>query len=205
MAKTQEKIDLFKEYKSEYKATAKPEFVTVGSAQYLMIDGQGSPGGPEFEERIGALYSMAFTIKMTRKFAGMGDYTVCKLEGLWYTEDGSDDYASIPQEKWCWTLMIRTPECVKKADLDKAVKALLDKGKAVAVKDVRLEKLKEGKCVQILHVGPYDQVSEVIGMMQALAEENCLSFSGKHHEIYLSDPRRVAPEKLKTIVRRCVK
>ena len=205
MAKTQEKIDLFKEYKSEYKATAKPGFVEVSSAHYLMIDGQGAPGSAAFEERIGALYSVAFTIKMTRKFAGLGDYTVCKLEGLWYTEDASDDFATIPQDKWCWTLMIRTPECVKEPDLNKAVKALLDKGKANAVKDVRLESLKEGKCVQILHVGPYDKVSEAIEKMQALAEDSGLAFTGKHHEIYLSDPRRVAPERLKTIVRRAVR
>ncbi|MDH4202569.1 MAG: GyrI-like domain-containing protein [Phycisphaerae bacterium] len=204
MAKTENKIDLFKEYKSEYKATAKPGFVQTGPAQYLMIDGQGAPGGSEFEERIGALYSMAFTIKMTRKFAGLGDYTVCKLEGLWFTEDGTDDFANLPQEQWQWTLMIRTPECVKKADLEKAAKALLDKGKAEAVKDVRLEKLKEGKCVQVLHVGPYDQVCEAIEKMQAFAKENGKTFTGKHHEIYLSDPRRVAPEKLKTIVRRPV-
>ena len=202
MAKTQEKIDLFKEHKAEYKATAKAAFVEVGPAQYLMVDGQGAPGGAAFEERIGALYSMAFTIKMTRKFAGFGDYTVCKLESLWYLEDGSDNFCGVPQDQWRWTLMIRTPDCVKKADLDKAVKALLDKGKAEVVKDVRLETLKEGKCVQILHVGPYDQVGKVIKKMQALAAENGLSFSGKHHEIYLSDSRRVGPEKLKTIVRR---
>ena len=204
MAKTPEKIDLFKEHKAEYKATVKAAFVETGPAQYLMVDGQGAPGGAAFEERVGALYSMAFTIKMTRKFAELGDYTVCKLEGLWYTEDGSDDFANIPQDKWCWTLMIRTPECVKQADLDKAVEALLDKGKAEAVKDVRLESLKEGKCAQILHVGPYDQVGQVIEKMQALAEDSGLAFTGKHHEIYLSDPRRVEAERLKTIVRRPV-
>jgi hypothetical protein len=205
MAKTKEKIDLFKENKAEYKATAKPGFVEVGPAEYLMIDGQGAPGGPVFEECIGALYAMAFTIKMTRKFAGLGDYTVCKLEGLWYTKDGSDDFAGIPPEKWRWTLMIRTPECVKRTDLEKAVKALLDKGKAEVVKDVRLEILKEGKSIQILHVGPYDKVAEAIEKMQVFAEENQAAFIGKHHEIYLSDPRRVAPEKLKTIVRRPVR
>lgn len=205
MAQAIDKIDLFKEYKAEYKATAEPAFVKTGPAQYLMIDGQGAPGGTVFEECIGALYSMAFTIKMTRKFAGLGDYTVCKLEGLWYTKDGSDDFANIPKDKWLWTLMIRTPECVKKPDMDKAVKVLLDKGKTEAVKDVRLESLKEGRCVQVLHVGPYDKVAEAVEKMQNFAEENGLFFTGKHHEIYLSDPRRVAPEKLKTIVRRPVR
>ena len=205
MTKATDKIDLFKEHKTEYKATSKPAFVETTIAQYLMIDGQGAPGGVVFEECIGALYSMAFTIKMTRKFAGLGDYTVCKLEGLWYTKDGSDSFAMIPQERWQWMLMIRTPECVKGGDLKTAVKALLGKGKAEKVKDVRLEKLEEGKCVQILHVGPYDKVGEAIEKMQAFTKENSLSFTGKHHEIYLSDPRRVAAERLKTIVRRSVR
>ena len=205
MTKITDKIDLFKKHKPEYKATSKLAFVEVGSAQYLMIDGQGTPGGAVFEECIGALYAMAFTIKMTRKFSGLGDYTVCKLEGLWYTGGGLDDFANISQEKWRWTLMIRTPECVRKADLNKAVKALLDKGKAEKVKDVRLETLKEDKCIQILHVGSYDKVGEAVEKMVAFTEESGLSFTGKHHEIYLSDPRRVAPEKLKTIVRRPVR
>lgn len=204
MAKTAEKIDLYKEFKVEYKAAGKAAFVETSAAQYLMIDGQGAPGGAVFEECIGALYSMAFTIKMTRKFAGLGDYAVCKLEGLWYTKDGRDDFANIPQDQWRWTLMIRTPECVKPTDLKKAVEALLKKGKAEKVKAVRLEALKEGKCVQILHVGPYDKVCQSIQKMQVFAEEKGLSFAGKHHEIYLSDPRRVLPEKLKTIVRRPV-
>jgi len=199
-----DKIDLFKEYKAEYKATSKPAIVETTKAQYLMIDGKGAPSGMIFEERIQALYSMAFTIKMTRKFAGQGDYAVCKLEGLWYTEDGSDSFATIPQDKWLWTLMIRTPECVKQADLKKAVEALLKKGKAEKVKDVRLEKLNEGKCAQILHVGPYDKVTESIQKMRDFAKENNLSFTGRHHEIYLSDPHRVTPEKLKTIIRRPV-
>ena len=196
MAKTAEKIDLYKEFKAEYKATAKPALVETTAAQYLIIDGRGAPGGAVFTECIGALYGMAFTIKMTRKFAGLGDYTVCKLEGLWTTEDGSDNFATIPQDRWQWTLMIRTPECVKGADLKKAVKVLLDKGKAKKVKDVRLEKLKEGRCVQMLHVGPYDKVGEAIEKMQVFAEENGVSFTDKHHEIYLSDPRRVPPERL---------
>jgi len=204
MVKQPDKIDLFKEHKAEYKATSKAALINTKPAQYLMVDGTGAPGGTVFEECIGALYAMAFTIKMTRKFARQGDYVVCKLEALWYTQDRADNFADLPQDKWCWRLMIRTPECVTQKDLDKAVEALLKKGKAEAVKQVRLETLDESQCVQILHVGPYDKVGEAIEKMQALAEENGLSFTGKHHEIYLSDPRRVAPEKLKTIVRRSV-
>lgn len=199
-----DKIDLFKENKAEYKATSKPAFVQTAPAQYLLIDGQGAPGGPAFEECIGALYGMAFTIKMTRKFAGLGDYTVCKLEALWHTKDGADSFTNIPQDQWCWSLMIRTPECVTKKDLDKAVAALLSKGKCEAGRNVKLETLKEGQCVQMLHVGPYDKVGETIEKMLTFTQENGTAFTGRHHEIYLSDPRRIAPEKLKTIVRRPV-
>jgi hypothetical protein len=155
-----EKIDLFKQHKTEYKATSKPAIIETTAAPYLAIEGQGIPGGPEFEDRVGALYGMAFTIKMTRKAAGLGDYVVCKLESLWYAPDGSDDLCSVPREKWCWTLMIRTPDCVQQADLDKAVKALLGKGKCESVRDVKLQTMDEGQCVQMLHVGPYDQVGE---------------------------------------------
>lgn len=200
-----EKIDLFKQYKAEYKAISKPLLIDTTPAHYLAIEGQGLPGGPEFEDRVGALYGMAFTIKMTRKFDGQGDYVVCKLEGLWYAPDGGDNLCGVPQEKWCWTLMIRTPDCVRQADLDKAVAALLDKGKCESVREVKLTTLDEGRCVQMLHIGPYDRVGETIEKMQAFAEENGLAFTGKHHEIYLSDPRRVAPEKLKTLIRRPVR
>lgn len=201
---TMEKIDLYNQLKSDYKAAAEPALIETTPGQYLSIEGQGAPGGQAMIDCIGALYSMAFTIKMTRKAAGQGDYVICKLETLWCTPDGGDDPSKFPQEQWCWTLLIRTPDCVTQHDLDAAAKVLLDKGKCEPVNRVQLKVLNEGKCVQILHVGPYDQVCEAIEKMQALAEENGLAFTGKHHEIYLSDPRRVDPEKLKTIVRRPV-
>lgn len=205
MAKTAEKIDLFNQLKSDYKAPLEPALIETTPGQYLSIEGQGAPGGEVMVDCIGALYSMAFTIKMTRKAAEKGDYVICKLETLWYTPDGGDDPSKFPQDQWCWTLLIRTPDCVTPADLDAAAKALLNKGKCEPIHKVKLKTLNEGKCVQILHVGPYEKVGKVIAKMQALADENGLSFTDKHHEIYLSDPRRVAPEKLKTIVRRPVK
>lgn len=195
-----EKLDLFKQFKDQYKAGKKPAFIKTTPAQFLAVDGRGAPGGPVFEECIGALYAMAFTIKMTRKFAGLGDYAVCKLEGLWFGEEGKN-FSQVPQEQWRWKLMIRTPDFIKQKDLDKAVEALLSKGKAEKVKEVTLEKLNEGKCVQVLHVGPYDKVGDTIKVMEEYAKEKGLSFTGAHHEIYLSDPRRVPPERLKTILR----
>lgn len=203
MANT-EKLDLFKEFKTEYKAGKKPALIKTTRAQYLAVDGRGAPGGVIFEECIGALYAMAFTIKMTRKFEGLGDYAVCKLEGLWFN-DSNKNLSQIPQDQWRWKLMIRTPDFVKQKDLDKAVAALLSKGKAEKVKDIKLKTLSEGKCVQMLHIGPYDKVGDTIAIMEEFAQQKELAFTGDHHEIYLSDPRRVPPERLKTIVRHPVK
>jgi hypothetical protein len=147
---------------------------------------------------------MAFTIKMTRKFAGQQDYAVCKLEGQWWSELAAD-FARLPKDQWLWKLLIRTPDFIKDDDLLQAVAVLLKRGKGEDVKRVRLESLAERLCVQMLHVGPYDRECETIAVMRAFAEKQQLGFAGKHHEIYLSDPRRVPPERLKTIVRQPVR
>jgi hypothetical protein len=202
--KTQEKIDLYKLNKTEYAATRKPALVELKPATYLAICGQGVPGGEKFTASIGALYGVAFTIKMTRKFAGQQDYAVCKLEGQWWSKPGQD-LAKLPQDQWLWKLLIRTPDFIKEADLRQAVAVLLKRGKGEDVKRVRLESLAEGLCVQMLHVGPYDKECETIRVMKEFSEKKQFEFSGKHHEIYLSDPRRVPPERLKTILRHPVR
>ena len=170
----------------------------------MAISGQGAPGGEQFTASIGALYGMAFTIKMTRKFAGQQDYSVCKLEGQWWSEPASD-FGKLPPDQWLWRLLIRTPDFIKEEDLRRAVAVLLKRGKGEDVKRVRLESLAEGLCVQMLHVGPYNKEHETIALMSAFAQKKELEFSGKHHEIYLSDPRRVPPERLKTILRHPVR
>ena len=195
-----EKIDLFKQYKDEYKARAKPALIKTTASQYLCIQGKGVPGGKDFDQAIGAMYSMAFTIKMTRKAQGLGDYVVCKLEAVWWSDEDVC-FSKLPKEKWQWKMMIRTPDCVDRSDLEKACQAIIAKGKGDAVKRVRLEELHEGSCVQALHVGPYDKVERTIKVMSEYMDDNGLSVSGKYHEVYLSDPRRVEPDRLKTIVR----
>jgi hypothetical protein len=202
--KPQPKLDLYKLHKAEYAATRKPALVEVKPASYLAISGQGAPGGDLFTASIGALYGVAFTIKMTRKFAGQQDYAVCKLEGQWWSELAAD-FAKLPKDQWLWKLLIRTPDFIKEDDLRQAVAVLLKRGKGEDVKRGRLESLAEGLCVQMLHVGPYDRECETIAVMKAFAEKQQLVFSGKHHEIYLSDPRRVPPERVKTIVRQPVR
>jgi hypothetical protein len=178
--------------------------VTVDGAKYLSIDGGGAPGGEEFADKVGALYGAAYTIKMTRKFSGQQDYVVCKLEALWSFAEGKD-FESTPREDWKWKLMIRTPGIVKPEELERAVAVLIEKGKSPSVREVKLEDISEGQCVQMLHVGPYDKEGETVEIMETFAEEEGLEFHGSHHEIYLSDPRRVAPERLKTILRRPVR
>ncbi len=202
--KKPQKIDLYKLHKAEYAAARKPALVDTKPATYLAISGQGAPGGEQFTASIGALYGVAFTIKMTRKFAGQQDYAVCRLEGQWWSEP-SQDFAKVPREQWRWNLLIRTPEFIGEEDLRQAVAVLLKRGKGEHVKRVRLESLSEGPCVQMLHVGPYEKEPETVALMKAFAEKQQLRFSDKHHEIYLSDPRRVPPERLKTILRQPVR
>jgi hypothetical protein len=197
-----DKIDLYKLHKNEYVTPRKPVLIGMKPAQYLAISGEGAPGGQRFSACIGALYGAAFTIKMTRKFAGKQDYVVCKLEGQWHF---GGDPAAVPKEKWRWKLLIRTPDFITPADLKQAVAKLLAKGKPPTIKEVKLERIDEGQCVQVLHVGPYEREKETMEIMCSFAASQGFEFAGLHHEIYLSDPRRVPAERLKTILRQPVR
>lgn len=186
------KIDLYKDLKEEYRAARAPAMVTVGRAQYLAIEGKGKPGGELFQEQIGALYCVAYTAKFASKFAGR-DFKVCQLEGLYECADKAGEFR--------WTLLIRVPDFIGRGELSAAVKQLLEKGKSETVKQVQLRKLSEGRCVQALHVGPYAEVAATIQKLTAFAAEQGLQCTGPQHEVYLSDPRRVAEEKLRTVLR----
>ena len=210
-----EKVDLFKLHRKEYASPKKPILVNVKTAAYLAIDGRGAPGDAEFQEKIGALYGMAFTVKMTRKFSGLKDYVICKLETIYSGPagddaapdgddagpDGSENLGALPREEWRWKFLIRTPDFVKQKEIEKAAAVLIEKGKGAACGAVNLERIGEGRCVQMLHVGPYEREPETVALMESFAATQGLAFHGKHHEIYLSDPRRVPPERLKTILR----
>jgi hypothetical protein len=185
------KLDLYKKHGADYIAPKKPALVTIPRAQYLAIEGKGMPGDEGFQKDIGALYSVAFTIKMASKFAGR-DYGVSKLEGLWGSKRG---------KKWSWKLLIRTPDFIGEKERGQALETLRVRGKPSAVSNVLLEKLEEGLCAQVLHIGPYDDEAGTIAAMEEFAAGQGLRFHGLHHEIYLSDPRRVAPERLRTILR----
>jgi hypothetical protein len=194
-----EKLDLYKLHKDEYITPKTPQVVKVKQAKYLAFTGQGAPESEAFSKAISALYAVAYTIKMTKKFAGQ-DYRVCAVEGFWWSSTAGDFMAQ-PREAWNWKIVIRVPDFITSRDLAAAVSELLEKGKSPEVKNVRLEKITEGKCVQVLHVGPYTTEHETIARMKEFAEAQGLEFHGLHHEIYLSDPRRVAPARLKTILR----
>lgn len=197
------KLDLYKEHKAEYAAKRSPALVEVGPAKYLTIEGQGAPESESFEAKVGAMYAMAFTIKMARKFAGKGDYKVCHLESLWWTDREVRSLADLPpDDQWRWKLLIRVPDFITPADLKEARASLARKGKAPEAPRVKLETIREGPCVQMFHVGPFPKT---IAAMHEFMRAKGLSFKGPHHDIYLSDPRRVPPERLKTILRHPVR
>jgi hypothetical protein len=197
---TAQQIDLFKVHKTEYVATEKPVLVKTRPARYLTISGRGAPASPEFQNKVGALYGVAFTMKMTQKFAGK-DYKVCCLEGLYWGSGKEESVGWIDPKEWNWILMIRVPDFIKEKDLLQAIVKLRAKGKAGALEKVKLKSLDEGSCVQMLHVGPYNQENRTIDQMLAFIKQEGLTCRGRHHEIYLSDPRRVPPDRLRTILR----
>jgi len=199
----QTKLDLTKEYKTYYTAKTTPEIVEIEEGKFLTIEGKGAPGGDEFQAKVGALYSLAYGIKMLMKKEGK-DFTVAKLEGLWWV-DSDKPYTEVPREEWRWKLLIRQPEFVTPEIVEKAKQEVIKKKKLELVNEVKFEKMKEGKCVQILHIGPYSTEPESLEKMYNLMKEKGLVYNGFHHEIYISDPRKVAPEKMKTILRQPVK
>lgn len=194
------KLDLYKLHKEEYVTPASPTLVKIKAARYLAVPGQGAPGGEVFSACVGALYAVAYTIKMDKK-AGGNDYKVSGLEGQWWGTRGNPDFLSDPRETWCWKLLIRVPDFVSKQDVQAAAAAVKAKRKSEEADTVQLEKITEGLCLQMLHVGPYDTEMNTMARMRACAREQGLEFRGLHHELYLSDPHRVAPEKVKTIIR----
>ncbi len=137
---------------------------------------------------------------MTRKKNGLGDYVICKLEAR-YWSDTKQCLSEQEKSQWCWQLMIRTPSKVEPTDIEQAAKVLKQKGKTVSVDKVHLAEHEFGDCVQMLHLGPYEEENRTIEQMLAFATEQQLSATGEHCEVYISDPRRIPPERLKTILR----
>ena len=199
------KLDLTKEYKSYYTAKTAPEIVEIEEGKFLTIEGKGAPGGEEFQAKVGVLYSLAYGVKMLMKKQEK-DFTVAKLEGLWWV-DSDKPWYEVPREEWKWKLLIRMPEFVNSEIVEKARQETIKKKKLEMIKEVKFETMREGKCVQILHVGPYSTEPESLAKMEKLMEEKNLVKNGVHHEIYLvmAYPGKVPEERLKTILRQPVK
>lgn len=204
-----DKLDYKKEYKDLYLPKAKPMLVEVPSISFIMVDGKGAPEGEEYQNAVEALYALTFTIKMS-KMGGMQpegyfEYVVPPLEGLWYGD--KERFETNRREEWLWTSMIRQPEFVTENVFRWAVEECRKKKPEVDLTGVRFAVFQEGLCVQMMHRGSYDDETPTVQrMLEYLAEQGLsLDPERKHHEIYLSDPRRTAVEKLKTVVRLPVK
>ncbi len=195
-----DKLDLKKQLKAYYNPSAKePEIVDVPKFNYLMIDGMGDPNtSKDYQEAIAALYGASYTIKFMMKAKGK-DYTVMGLEGLWWT-DGEFDMNA--KDKLKWTAMVMQPDFVTKEVFEEAKKEMTRKKKDTpALGKVRFGALTEGLSAQIMHIGPYEAETATIQRLHKFIEDGGYKINGKHHEIYMSDPRKVAPEKNKTIIR----
>ncbi len=201
-----QKIDFKKEQKELYKASAKePVLVDVPEMLFLMIDGQGDPNtSQEFKDAVEALYPVAYNIKFKIKKGGMGiDYGVMPLEGLWWT-DNMNDFSINNKDIWKWTLKIRQPDFITKDHYETAVKEVKEKKDPPSLSKIRFEKYTDGLSAQILHIGPYSEEGPTIAKLHSFIKDKGFSRRSKHREIYLSDMRRTAPEKLKTIIRQPV-
>jgi len=205
------KIDLRKELKHLYAPSARQvALVDVPEFQFVMIDGaiepDQSPGAsPAFQQALEALYGISYTLKFMSKLRAVDplDYTVMGLEGLWWVEDGEFDITR--PGNWHWTIMILQPEHITPAMFAEGIAQLRKKrGDSPALAQLRLARFHEGLALQIMHLGPYANEPATVARMDAFAAEHGYRMVGKHHEIYLGDPRTAAPDKLKTILRRPV-
>ena len=206
-------FDYKKEYKEFYMPKKAPSVVEVPSMNYIAVRGKGDPNDEngEYKKTIGLLYAIAFTIKMSKKgdhqIDGYFDYVVPPLEGFWWQEGKTEiDYSR--KDDFCWISLIRLPDFVKKEDFDWAISEAEAK-KKIDFSNVEFLTYSEGLCVQCMHIGSYDSEPETIRLMNEFAAKNgyALDITDNrfHHEIYLSDARRVTPKKLKTVIRHPIK
>lgn len=201
------KVDFKKTYKELYGPPKRFVLVDVPEMQFLMVDGHGDPNVAQaYQDAVEALYALAYKIKFISKKQLERDYVVPPLEGLWWAEDMATFSTARDKSQWDWTMMIMTPEWIT-ADIFTAAGEQVRQSKDPAALDkVRLERYHEGLSVQIMHVGSYDDEGPtLLKLHEQFLPQNGLVENGKHHEIYLGDPRRVAPEKLKTVLRQPVR
>lgn len=202
-------FDFKKAYKQFYAPKERPEIITVPEMNYLSVRGKGDPNDPtgEYQKAVQALYSVAYTLKMSDKsdyhIAGFYEYVVPPLEGFWW-QDGVNGVDYSNKDSFQWISFIRLPDFVKEKDVQWAVETA-SKKKKLDCTGVTFLTVEEGLCVQMLHTGTFDEEPGTVAIMDAFLQQNAYrnDFTDKrfHHEIYLSDPRKVSPEKCKTVIR----
>jgi hypothetical protein len=191
-----ETIDVAKASPELYRATAKVTKVSAGEASFIAVDGHGAPGGEAFQKAMEALFNVVFTLKFTLKAAGTVDFKVSKPETLYF-----DDPQKVRDiNDWHWRLLIRVPDEITEAQVEAARMAVREK-KGIDASPVSLIRWTEGRCLQTLSLGPYDNVAGAYRRLGEEAERLGIELTAPAHEIYLNDPGRTAPERLKTIVR----
>jgi hypothetical protein len=200
------KIDFKKELKHLYNPSVKKvEIVDVPKMNFLMIDGFGDPNtAQEYKDAVEALFAVSYALKfMVKKEKGV-DYGVLPLEGLWWTDDMAQ-FSMENKDVWKWTSMIMQPEYVTENLVSKALEQVEKKKNPPALPKIRFESFHEGLSAQTMHIGPYSAEGTTIERLHNFIKENGYELRGKHHEIYLSDPRRSAPERMKTVIRQPMK
>jgi len=178
----------------------------VPDQRYLMVDGHGDPNtSPVFTEAVETLYPVAYTLKFASKRDLGRDYVVPPLEGLWWSDDLESFTTARDKDRWDWTLMLLVPDWLDRGAVEAAIEQVRTKKRAARLDDLRLGTLTEGRCVQTLHVGSFDDEADVLARLHhEFLPDNGLRMAGTHHEIYLSDFRKVVPEKQRTILRQPV-
>ena len=199
------KLDLKQELRPVYAAGLTPRFVDVPCLPYLMLDGHGDPNtSPGYAAAVKAIYAVAYALKGALRHCAAGvDLTVMPLEGLWWSAE-KVPYTVGERASWDWTLMIAQPELVTAGLLDDVRECAGRKSSPEGVAGVRLGTLCEGSCAQVMHIGPYADEGSAVSRLRDFIAESGRTPVGRHHEIYLSDPNRTAPQRLKTVIRQPV-
>ncbi|MEY3441813.1 MAG: hypothetical protein RLZZ519_94 [Bacteroidota bacterium] len=201
------KIDFQKQDRHLYSSSAKePSWVEVPAMNFLMIDGEGDPNTSQaYREAVEALFSMAYALKFkVKKGPQEIDFGVLPLEGLWWADDPRA-FVEGKKDQWKWTLMIRQPDFIPGEMVAETRTEILKKKQLSALNFMRFGNFTEGKCAQILHVGPFSAEGPTIERLHAFIQAAGYKLAGKHHEIYLSDIRKAAPEKWRTVIRQAVR
>lgn len=199
-------IDLRKQFKHLYQPSAKKfTVVDVPPLNFLMIDGTGNPNtSQDYRDALEALYGLSYTLKFGVKLGKYGqkkyDYPVMSLEGLWWMDDMLE-FSVARKDDWKWTMMMMQPDIITPDQVELARADLITKKNPVAASKIRFKPYHEGLCAQIMYFGPYADEGPTIQRLHDFISESGHQLRGKHHEIYIGDPRRTAPEKLKTVIR----